>query len=250
MNSDYQTDYQYIIIQPFDQAQTTNFNYNQLQTSCYEHHSNLAYSAESSTTSSMECPMSVNFNEHTSNNDNQYSPTWANSSSTPKSQIYNIYPETNKSNASDSHCFRNFFADSAYQTKLDFSLKSASKSDEQLLVEASMITEVNLDNQLHICVNTTCETQEEMSQNNGEKSSPSNEVMKLQRRKRPKILKYDQTFWDTEQNSPYLCKLCYVEFQSAAKFLMHQHRQHKNGSSLDCPLCGIFLNLILIKKNN
>ena len=36
---------------------------------------------------------------------------------------------------------------------------------------------------------------------------------------------------------PVKCTMCSQSFGSAAKLFMHQHKYHKNGSSLQCPIC-------------
>ena len=41
----------------------------------------------------------------------------------------------------------------------------------------------------------------------------------------------------TATSSAFKCNLCPQSFVSAAKLFMHQHKYHKNGSSLQCPIC-------------
>jgi len=39
------------------------------------------------------------------------------------------------------------------------------------------------------------------------------------------------------ENNPIKCTMCNQTFVSMAKLFMHQHKYHKNGSSLQCPIC-------------
>ncbi|RNA07523.1 Transcription factor che-1 [Brachionus plicatilis] len=56
----------------------------------------------------------------------------------------------------------------------------------------------------------------------------------LESNKRPKILKLkiDETKVDY-----YYCEQCGLSFSSKAKYLLHQFKAHKNGSSCVCPVC-------------
>ena len=38
-------------------------------------------------------------------------------------------------------------------------------------------------------------------------------------------------------SNPFKCTMCTQSFNIAAKLFMHQHKYHKNGSSLQCPIC-------------
>jgi hypothetical protein len=67
--------------------------------------------------------------------------------------------------------------------------------------------------------------------------------------KRPKILKLNMAINSCDSASPssptssndqtptFKCVVCTLPFNSAAKLLMHQHKYHKNGSSMQCPIC-------------
>jgi uncharacterized Zn-finger protein len=52
--------------------------------------------------------------------------------------------------------------------------------------------------------------------------------------KRQKLIKFD--FLDS-QNCVYKCELCVIEYTSAAKFILHQHKVHNRGSPNACPIC-------------
>ena len=72
--------------------------------------------------------------------------------------------------------------------------------------------------------------------------------------KRPRVIKLDLTktsigFGVAQKNNnrsetsdqcssnPFKCTMCTQSFNIAAKLFMHQHKYHKNGSSLQCPIC-------------
>ncbi|CAF0774735.1 unnamed protein product [Brachionus calyciflorus] len=50
--------------------------------------------------------------------------------------------------------------------------------------------------------------------------------------KRPKILKLDN-----EHDMDFNCSECFMSFSSKAKYLLHEFKVHKNGSSCVCPVC-------------
>ncbi len=52
--------------------------------------------------------------------------------------------------------------------------------------------------------------------------------------KRPKIAKLDNL---NSKNVTYRCVECYRDFNSAARYLMHQHKYHFKRSSTECPIC-------------
>lgn len=52
--------------------------------------------------------------------------------------------------------------------------------------------------------------------------------------KKPKVLKLENEIFTTQ------CSTCNIEFNSAAKCLLHIHKHHNNRSSTECPICCKF----------
>jgi hypothetical protein len=59
--------------------------------------------------------------------------------------------------------------------------------------------------------------------------------------KRPKIAKLENL---NNKNMTYRCVECYRDFNSAARYLMHQHKFHFKRSSTECPICCKFQILV------
>ena len=51
--------------------------------------------------------------------------------------------------------------------------------------------------------------------------------------KRPKIFRLNRS----SDVTSWQCSQCPAEFESCAKFLMHEHRVHNDGSAAQCPVC-------------
>lgn len=142
---------------------------------------------------------------------NQYSQ--ANSSSTPKSICTNLTPVTSYNNYETS-----YQTDSAYQTQLDLSSKATKEPNQDWI-------ELKLD-----------EIFDDVKMLSDEKENEPRHD-----RKRPKIVKLTDAY--RKPAVPFKCTSCPAEFQSTAKYLMHQHKHHNNGSSTQCPVCCKFLHL-------
>ena len=84
--------------------------------------------------------------------------------------------------------------------------------------------------------------------------------------KRPKVIKLDisktnigfgnvvQTALPSDFNTTannvhksFNCTECNASFSIAAKLFMHQHKQHKNRSSTECPICGKLIKFEILK---
>ena len=61
-------------------------------------------------------------------------------------------------------------------------------------------------------------------------------------RKRPKMVKFSLSETAANASSAsgvaeYQCEVCQVKCNSMARYLMHQHKYHRQGSSTQCPVC-------------
>jgi hypothetical protein len=65
--------------------------------------------------------------------------------------------------------------------------------------------------------------------------------------KRQRIAKLDNL---NNRDTTYRCVKCFRDFNSAARFLMHQHRVHLKRSSTECPICSKLSFFISFFFNN
>lgn len=79
---------------------------------------------------------------------------------------------------------------------------------------------------------------------NSESVESTQQYNKSKRAKLTKIekLDYAEPTSESASSSAYNCSSCLLGFSSLAKYLMHKHKVHSNGSSTQCPVCRKSIN--------